>query len=78
MHINIEIDHNKSLQINLFDNPFVSKYISIMKKLLAKHGNDFDHPRCFYSWKDRRQVQEDLDSAIEYINKFFNRKIIDY
>ena len=77
MHINIGIDHNKSLQINLFDNPFVTKYISIMEKLLAKHGNDFDHPRCFYSWKDRGQVQEDLDSAIEYINKFFNRKVID-
>lgn len=44
-----------------------------MHELIDKHGLDFDHKRCFYSWNTNEQIQKDLDSAIKYINNFFNK-----
>ena len=73
MHIDIVIDNNKSIVIDLFDNPFAKKYVKIMHELISKHALDFDNRRCFYSWKTNQQIQEDLDNAIQHINNFFKK-----
>lgn len=73
MYINITIDNTKNLTIDFYKHSIAKKYLKLIKKLILEHGLDFDHKRCFYSWKTVEEIQKDLDDSINFINNFFNK-----
>ena len=76
MQIDISIDNIKFRQIFLFDNPIAIKYYSLLKILVNKNGLDFDHLRCFYSYKTTNEIKNDLNNAITFINNFFQKELL--
>ena len=76
MQINISIDGIRFTQIFLFDNPIAKKYFSLLKTLIDKNGLDFDHRRCFYSYRTTSEIKDDLNDAVAFINNFFHQELL--
>jgi hypothetical protein len=70
------IDNIPSFTIHFYKNSVADKWQSLVKESYVGDGQDIDHRRSFYHYRNKEDVQKDLIKAIKNINTFLKFNFI--
>jgi hypothetical protein len=70
------IDSVPSFTIHFYQNSIANKWQSLVKESYVGDGQDIDHRRSFYHYRNKEDIQKDLIRAIKNINSFLKFNFI--
>ena len=69
-----EIDDRPAFRIDLYDNPVSVKWKKLIESIFIGDGEDIDHIRTFFPFRNTADKRKILLDAIKSINSFLKKE----